>query len=59
MLTFSHLVTLLFFIVIGGIGMSSVQDGFAPVWRRLQTMFRREKVVNHAALARGQSLTLR
>ncbi|WP_262691817.1 hypothetical protein [Kordiimonas aestuarii] len=41
MLDLSHVVTLLLFIVIGGIGMASMQDGLGIVGRRLMMLFRR------------------
>ena len=38
MFEFSHIVSLMLFIVIGGIGMASMQDGLAIVFRRLAKM---------------------
>lgn len=38
MLEFSHIVSLMLFIIIGGIGMASMQDGMALVLRRLAKM---------------------
>ena len=38
MFEFSHIVSLMLFIVIGGIGMASMQDGLGIVFRRLAKM---------------------
>ena len=38
MFEFSHIVSLMLFIVIGGIGMASMQDGLGIVFKRLAKM---------------------
>jgi len=38
MFEFSHIVSLMLFIIVGGIGMASMQDGLALVFRRLGKM---------------------
>ncbi|WP_020399173.1 hypothetical protein [Kordiimonas gwangyangensis] len=44
MFEFSHIVSLMLFIVIGGIGMASMQDGLGIVFRRMVVIFRASRV---------------
>ena len=44
MFELSHIISLMLFIVIGGIGMASMQDGLEIVFRRMVTIFRAGRV---------------
>lgn len=47
MIALTHLIALLVFILLGGLGMAALQDGGTSVWKRMVSLFSSRPAANH------------